>query len=147
MAIEDIGLADPQALPITLAAWETYQRLGTPEGELALAQAVLYLSLAPKSNAAYTAFKQAQDLAHQTSHTSPPKQILNAPTPFMKTEGYGKGYVYDHDLKEGFSGQNYFPEGVERPTFYTPVERGFEREMKKRLDYFASLRSKINSET
>lgn len=141
MATEDIGLADPQALQITLTAWQTYERLGSPEGELALAQATLYLSLAPKSNAAYTALKKAQKLAAETSHLDPPKKILNAPTKLMKKEGYGKDYKYDHDLPHAFSGQNYFPDGVERPTFYEPVQRGFEREMEKRRAFFTSLRS------
>lgn len=142
MAVEDIGLADPEALSFTLAAWQTYERLGSPEGDLALAEAILYLALAPKSNAAYTAFKRAQKLAGETSHLSPPKKILNAPTKLMKKEGYGKGYQYDHDLPEAFSGQNYFPDEMERPSFYSPHERGFEREMKKRLLFFKNLRDK-----
>lgn len=142
MAVEDIGLADPQALSIALDAWRAFDQLGLPEGELALAQAVIYLALAPKSNAAYTAFGAAQKLAAQTTHLDPPKIILNAPTSLMKNLGYGKGYEYDHDTEHGFSGQNYFPEGIARPSFYDPVERGFEREMKKRLLYFSSLRAK-----
>ena len=142
MAVEDIGLADPDALSRTLGAWQTFERLGSPEGELALAQAVIYLALAPKSNAAYTAFKSAQTEAHKSSHLSPPKHILNSPTRLMKEEGYGKGYIYDHDTKNGFSGQNYFPDELDRQTFYKPVERGFEREMKKRVDFFNSLRQK-----
>ena len=141
MATEDIGLANPQALQITLTAWQTYERLGSPEGELALAQATLYLSLAPKSNRAYTALKKARHLASETSHLDPPKKILNAPTKLMKKEGYGGDYKYDHDLPHAFSGQNYFPDGMERPTFYEPVQRGFEREMEKRRAFFASLRS------
>jgi putative ATPase len=145
MAIEDIGLADPEALPLALAAWETYERLGSPEGELALAEATLYLALAPKSNATYVAFKKAQKLASETAHHLPPKTILNAPTQFMKQEGYGKNYHYDHDMPEAFSGQNYFPEGIPRPSLYTPPERGFEREMKKRLHFFQNLRLKKNT--
>ncbi len=142
MAVEDIGLADPQAQRVCLDAWETYERLGSPEGELALAQAVSYLALAPKSNAAYVGYKQAMALARQTGSEPPPKHILNAPTSLMKDQGYGAGYAYDHDAEDGFSGQNYFPEGVKRPVLYQPVERGFERELKKRLDYFTKLRAK-----
>ena len=141
MASEDVGLADPDALGRTLDAWQTFERLGSPEGELALAQAVIYLSLAPKSNAAYMAYKSAQSMAKKSTQLMPPKHSLNAPTRLMKDEGYGKGYIYDHDTKEGFSGQNYFPEERERECFYAPVERGFEREMKKRIDYFNSLRA------
>ncbi|CCB88857.1 replication-associated recombination protein A [Simkania negevensis] len=144
MAVEDIGLADPEALTITLSAWQVYERLGSPEGELALAEATLYLALAPKSNATYTAFKRAQKLASDTSHQDPPKTILNAPTKLMKKFDYGKNYAYDHDTPDGFSGQNYFPEEIERPTFYKPVKRGFEREMEKRIAYFNSLRAKLN---
>lgn len=142
MASEDIGLADPQALGIALTAWQTYERLGSPEGDLALAQAVIYLALAPKSNAAYTAFSQARECAAKSSHLMPPKIILNAPTKLMKEQGYGKGYVYDHDTKEGFSGQNYFPDELARTSFYHPVERGFERDLLKRLAYFERLRKK-----
>lgn len=142
MAVEDIGLADPQAQAVCLQCWETYERLGSPEGELALAQAVVYLALAPKSNATYVAYKAARRMAKDTGSEPPPKHILNAPTKMMKEQGYGAGYAYDHDAEEGFSGQNYFPETVKRPVLYTPVERGFERELKKRLDYFAKLRSK-----
>jgi putative ATPase len=142
MAVEDIGLADPQAQTICLHAWETYERLGSPEGELALAQAVAYLALAPKSNAGYVGYKAAMRLAKQTGSAPPPKHILNAPTSLMKDQGYGDGYAYDHDAEDGFSGQNYFPDGVERPSLYDPVERGFERELKKRRDYFARLRDK-----
>ncbi len=141
MAVEDIGLADPQALDIAMSAWKAYDQLGSPEGELAIAQAVAYLALAPKSNAIYTAFSQAQALAKETSHLSPPKIILNAPTALMKQMDYGKGYIYDHDTPQGFSGQNYFPDEVDRPAFYHPVERGFEREMKKRMDYFQKIRN------
>ncbi|MGE0670120.1 MAG: replication-associated recombination protein A [Parachlamydiales bacterium] len=140
MANEDVGLADPQASQVAINAWQTYSQLGSPEGELAIAQAVVYLALAPKSNAIYTAFSQAKALAKQTSHLSPPKIILNAPTALMKQMDYGKGYLYDHDELQGFSGQNYFPDEIERTEFYQPVERGFEREMKKRIDYFQKLR-------
>lgn len=140
MAIEDIGLADPQAQSICLHAWETYERIGSPEGELALAQAVAYLALAPKSNAGYVAYKAALREAKKTGSEPPPKHILNAPTRLMKEQGYGEGYAYDHDAEDGFSGQDYFPESIKRPVLYQPVERGFERELKKRLDYFAKLR-------
>ena len=140
MAIEDIGLADPNALQITLNGWKAYDQMGSPEGDLALAQAVVYLSLAPKSNALYTAFSAAQKSAAQTSHLPPPAHIINAPTQLMKELGYGKNYLYDHDEIDAFSGQNYFPEGVQREDFYKPVERGFEREMKKRLDFFNKRR-------
>ena len=142
MAIEDIGLADPQAQGICVQAWETYERLGSPEGELALAQAVTYLALAPKSNAGYIAFKAAMTGARDTGSEPPPKHILNAPTKMMKDQGYGSGYAYDHDAEDGFSGQNYFPDTMKRGVYYMPVDRGFERELKKRLDYFASLRAK-----
>src|SRR3712207_2116857 len=123
MAVEDIGLADPQALPMAVAARDAYQMLGSPEGELALAQAVIYLASAPKSNAIYTAFKSAMSLAKTTGSPMPPKTILNAPTKMMKGQGYGAGYVYDHDTPEGFSGQEYFPEALGRQQFYKPVER------------------------
>ncbi len=142
MAIEDIGLADIEAQAVCLQAWQTYERLGSPEGELALAQAVIYLALAPKSNAAYTAFGAARGAAKKSGSEPPPKHILNAPTAMMKDQGYGAGYAYDHDSKDGFSGQNYFPEAMKRPIFYQPVERGFERELKKRLDWFAKARAK-----
>jgi len=140
MAVEDIGLADPQAQSVCLQAWQTYERLGSPEGELALAQAILYLALAPKSNAAYTAYKDAMALARDSGSAPPPKHILNAPTQLMKDEGYGAGYAYDHDAEDGFSGQTYFPDDMERVSFYAPVERGFERELAKRLTYFERLR-------
>ncbi|MDX1744285.1 MAG: replication-associated recombination protein A, partial [Ruegeria sp.] len=117
-------------------------RLGSPEGELALAQAVTYLALAPKSNAAYVAYKAAMKAAKASGSEPPPKHILNAPTALMKEQGYGDGYAYDHDAEDGFSGQNYFPETMKRPVLYQPVERGFERELKKRLDYFSKLRSR-----
>ena len=146
MAVEDIGLADPQAQTICVQAWETYERLGSPEGELALANALVYLALAPKSNAGYVAYKGAMRLAKETGSLMPPKHILNAPTRMMKDQGYGSGYDYDHDAEDGFSGQNYFPEGVKRPLLYQPVERGFERDLKKRLDYFAGLRAKRQSD-
>lgn len=140
MASEDIGNADPQALTLAISAKDAYEMLGSPEGELALAQAVVYLALAPKSNAVYTAYSLAREAAAKTNHLDPPSIILNAPTKLMKESGNGKDYIYDHDTKAGFSGQNYFPVGMERIIFYTPVERGFEREMKKRLDYFYKLR-------
>ncbi len=146
MAVEDIGLADPQAQSICLHSWETYERLGSPEGELALAQAVVYLALAPKSNGAYVGYKAAMRLAKQSGSEPPPKHILNAPTSLMKDQGYGVGYAYDHDAEDGFSGQNYFPDDMKRPVLYQPVERGFERELKKRLEYFAKLRTQRRSE-
>ena len=139
-AVEDIGLADPNALTQAIAAWEAYDRLGSPEGELALAQLVLYLGTAPKSNAAYTALGAASRAARETGSLMPPKHILNAPTRLMRDLGYGKGYAYDHDAPDGFSGQNYFPDGMARQEFYRPAERGFEREIRKRLDYWAKLR-------
>ena len=142
MAVEDIGLADPQAQDICLQSWQTYERLGSPEGELALAQAVTYLALAPKSNAAYLAYKAAVLDAKNTGSHPPPKHILNAPTDLMKDQGYGDGYAYDHDVEDGFSGQNYFPDGMKRPGYYVPVERGFERELSKRLAYFEKLRAR-----
>ncbi len=140
MASEDIGLADPQALPICLAAWQSYERLGSPEGELALAEALVYLATAPKSNAAYTAYKSALRAAKETGSLMPPAHILNAPTNLMKDIGYGKGYEYDHDTEHGFSGQNYFPDEMPRKNFYKPPERGFEREINKRLEYWNKLR-------
>jgi putative ATPase len=144
MAVEDIGLADPQAQAICLGAWETYERLGSPEGELAIANAVVYLALAPKSNAGYKAYAAARAAARETGSKAPPKHILNAPTRLMKDEGYGKDYRYDHDAEDGFSGQNYFPDGMKRPVFYQPVERGNERELKRRVEWFAQLRAKRN---
>ncbi len=141
MAVEDIGMADPHALPQCLAAMEAYRFLGSPEGELALVQACLYLATAPKSNAAYKAQKAAWKAAKETGSLAPPANILNAPTKLMKDIGYGAGYTYDHDAAEGFSGDNYWPEGMAPETFYTPVERGFEREVRKRLDYWDKLRS------
>lgn len=141
-AVEDVGLADPAALTQTLAAWDAYERLGSPEGELAISQAVIYLATAPKSNAAYVASKEAGRAARETGSLMPPMHILNAPTRLMKDLGYGSGYRYDHDAQDGFSGQNYFPDGMARSTFYRPPERGFEREIKKRLDYWARLRDR-----
>lgn len=139
-AVEDIGLADPQALPQALAAWDAFERLGSPEGELAVVQLVIYLGTAPKSNAAYKAESAAKRAAGQTGSLTPPAHILNAPTKMMKDLGYGAGYEYDHNAQEGFSGQNYFPDGMERQRFYRPVERGFEREISKRLAYWDKLR-------
>lgn len=140
MATEDVGLADPHALHLAVAARDSYEMLGSPEGELALAEVVVYLALAPKSNALYTAYKAAKKMALETHHRNPPVIILNGHTSLMKEMGYGKDYQYDHDTPLGFSGQNYFPEEMKREKFYHPVERGFEREMKKRIDYFEKLR-------
>jgi putative ATPase len=140
MATEDIGLADPQALPACIAAWQAYERLGSPEGELALAQALIYLATAPKSNAACAAYGAAQRAAQETGSLPPPKHILNAPTALMKEQGYGEGYAYDHDTPEGFSGQDYFPDEMQRRQFYDPPQRGFEREIRKRLEYWKKLR-------
>jgi len=142
MAVEDVGLADPQAQRLCLDAWETYERLGSPEGELALAQAVAYLALAPKSNAIYVAYKAARKAAAKSGSAPPPKHILNAPTGMMKEQGYGAGYAYDHDAEGGFSGQDYFPETMPREAYYQPVERGFERDLAKRVAYFAKLRAR-----
>jgi len=139
-AVEDVGLADPNALTQAIAAWETYERLGSPEGELALAQLVLYLGTAPKSNAVYVALGEAQRAARATCSLMPPAHILNAPTSLMKKLGYGAGYAYDHDAEDAFSGQNYFPDGMPRGDFYRPKDRGFERELAKRLAYWAKLR-------
>lgn len=140
MAVEDIGLADPQALVVANAAKDAYDFLGSPEGELALAQAVIYVATAPKSNAAYVAFKRAQRVAEEKGSLTPPKIILNAPTKMMRDEGYGANYEYDHDSPEAFSGQNYWPDSLSRQKFYRPVERGFEREIAKRIDYWDRLR-------
>jgi putative ATPase len=145
MAIEDIGLADPQAVVQALAAKDVYDFLGTPEGELALAQATIYLATAPKSNASYKAYGAAMRAAKEHGSLSPPKHILNAPTRLMAEQGYGAGYAYDHDTEEGFSGQDYFPEEMARPQFYDPPERGFEREIRKRLAYWQGLRAKRES--
>ncbi len=141
-ASEDIGLADPQALVQALAAWEAYERLGSPEGEICIAQAVIYLATAPKSNATYKALGAANRAAKETGSKMPPAHILNAPTKLMKNLGYGAGYEYDHEAGDAFSGQNYFPEGMGRPDFYRPVERGFERDILARLAYWAKLRDK-----
>jgi putative ATPase len=146
-AVEDIGLADPQALKQALAAKEAFDFLGSPEGDLAIAQATIYLAMAPKSNAAYTAFKAAQKEAKSSGSLSPPMHILNAPTSLMKDLGYGKNYHYDHDTTHGFSGQNYFPETLEPKRYYYPVARGFEREMIKRLEYWNKLRQAIPSKS
>jgi putative ATPase len=146
MAVEDIGLADPQALIHARAAAETYEQLGSPEGELALANAVIYLATAPKSNAAYVAFKAAMRLAREAGSLMPPKAILNAPTKLMKSEGYGAGYDYDHDQPHAFSGQDYWPEKLGRQLFYDPPERGFEREIRKRLEFWAKLRRERQGE-
>jgi putative ATPase len=140
MAIEDVGLADPQALVVANAAKDAYDFLGSPEGELAIAEAVIYVATAPKSNAAYAAYGAAMRTAKEAGSLLPPKHILNAPTNLMKSEGYGRGYAYDHDEAEAFSGQDYFPEALGRQKFYHPPERGFEREIRKRLDYWAKLR-------
>ena len=145
-AVEDVGLADPQALPQGIAAWQAYERLGSPEGELALAQLVIYLATAPKSNAAYAAYKESRSAARDTGSLAPPAHILNAPTRLMKDLGYGKGYAYDHEAPDAFSGQNYFPDEMAREAFYRPVERGFERELRKRLEYWGKLRSKRQAE-
>ncbi|MEM7527773.1 MAG: replication-associated recombination protein A [Pseudomonadota bacterium] len=140
MAAEDIGLAEPDALAHCIAAWQTFERLGSPEGDLALAEAVVHLALAPKSNAVYTAWGAALAAAKATGHLAPPAHILNAPTRLMKEQGFGKGYAYDHDAEDAFSGQHYFPDGMERPAFYAPVARGFERELAKRMAWFAERR-------
>ena len=140
MAVEDIGMADPQALVIANAAKDAYDFLGSPEGELAIAQAVIYVATAPKSNAAYKAFGAAKRVAKEAGSLLPPKHILKAPTKLMQAEGYGSGYRYDHDTPDGFSGQDYFPDALGRQTFYDPPDRGFEREIRKRLDYWAKLR-------
>ena len=144
-ATEDIGLADPQALQVALNAWQAFERLGSPEGDLALGQCVIYLALAPKSNKVYLAYNLAKDHAEKTSYASPPKHILNAPTHFLKELGYGKAYAYDHDCLDSFSGQNYFPEDIDPQTYYEPLERGFERELVKRLRYFLHLKNKKSS--
>lgn len=145
-AVEDVGLADPNALLQAIAAWEAYERMGSPEGELALAQLVIYLGTAPKSNAAYVALGASKRAAKDTGSLTPPMHILNAPTRLMQDLGYGDGYAYDHDAPDGFSGQNYFPDGMRRQHFYRPVERGFEREIRKRLDYWERLREKRHRE-
>ncbi|MCR9072442.1 MAG: replication-associated recombination protein A [Alphaproteobacteria bacterium] len=141
-AVEDVGMADPTAVTTAIACWETYDRLGSPEGDLAISQLVIHLATAPKSNAGYKAHGAAKRAAKETGSLMPPAHILNAPTKLMKELGYGAGYAYDHDAEEGFSGQDYFPDGMARQRFYNPVERGFEREIRKRVDYFDRLRGK-----
>lgn len=144
MATEDIGLADPQALGLALDGLKTYETLGSPEGDLAIAQVVIYLALAPKSNAAYVAFNEAKTDAEATTQAAPPAHIINAPTAWMKKQGLGEGYMYDHDTPHAFSGQNYFPDMLSRKEYFVPVERGFERELAKRLAYFAKLRQELS---
>lgn len=146
-AVEDVSLADPNAVTQALSCAEVYERLGSPEGELAIMQLTAYLATAPKSAAVYKAMANAFSLAKQTGSLMPPKHILNAPTKLMKNLGYSDGYVYDQDLADGFSGQDYFPEGVGRKKLYYPVERGFEREIKKRIEYFDNLRRQKNNKT
>jgi putative ATPase len=141
-AAEDIGMADPRALPLAIAAWETYERLGSPEGELALAQLVVHLGTAPKSNAVYVAWGEAQRAARETGSLMPPKHILNAPTGLMRDLGYGRDYAYDHDAEEGFSGQDYFPEGMRRRQFYRPTDRGAEAAVGERMERWAALRER-----
>ncbi len=141
MAVEDIGLAEPEAVKQAIAARDVYEQLGSPEGELAIAQAIVYLALAPKSNALYVAYKAARNAARETGSKPPPKHILNAPTQFMKDEGFGAGYAYDHDAEDGFSGQNYFPDDMKRGVYFLPKERGFERELAKRVEWFAKKRA------
>ena len=139
-ASEDIGLADPMAVTHAMSAWQAYERLGSPEGEIALVQAVVYLATAPKSNSIYVAQQRGKDLALKSGSLMPPLNILNAPTSQLKGLGYGDGYVYDHDKEDGFSGQSYFPDSLQREVLYNPKNRGFEREIKKRLDYWDKLR-------
>ena len=146
MAVEDIGLADPQALVIANAAKDAYDFLGSPEGELAIAEACLYVATAPKSNATYLAFGEAMRTAKDAGSLLPPKHVLNAPTKLMQAEGYGSGYEYDHNAPDAFSGQDYFPEALGRKQFYDPPERGFEREIRKRLEYWAKLRRERSGE-
>lgn len=145
MASEDIGLADPQALRVALDGLETFETLGSPEGELAVAQVVIYLALAPKSNSAYMAFKEAKSDAEASTQYPPPSHIINAPTAWMKKVGFGEGYLYDHDTPHCFSGQNYFPDKLSRKEYFVPVERGFERDLAKRLAYFTKLRQELQS--
>lgn len=145
-SVEDIGMADPHALTQSIAAWEAYERIGSPEGELAIAQCVIYLATAPKSNAVYSAFKSSAKSAKEAGSLSPPKHILNAPTGLMRDIGYGDGYQYDHATEKGFSGQNYFPENMPREEFYQPVDRGFERDIGKRLEYWKKLRDRVLGE-
>ena len=143
-AMEDVGLADPNALSVAISAWSAYERLGSPEGDIALTELVVYLGTAPKSNACDRAIMASYKSARDTGSLPPPKNILNAPTKMMKNMGYGAGYIYEPDTALGFSGQNCFPEKMSRTRFYTPVERGFEREIKKRIDYWDGLREKLN---
>ncbi len=147
MSIEDVGLADPQALSLALNAQECYKAMGSPEGDLALAEAIIYLALAPKSASAYVAFDKAKAAASATPHLMPPAHILNAPTQWMKKQGFSKGYQWDHDCEDAFSGQEYFPEGVVERMYYIPVQRGFERELEKRLDYFQRLRAQRRAQS
>ncbi len=142
-AVEDVGLADPHALPYAINAWQAYERLGSPEGDLAIASLVLYLGTAPKSNASEVAWNTAYSTAKATGSLPPPMHIINAPTKLMEKQGFGAGYIYDPDTKDGFSGQNYWPDNMKDENFYTPVERGFEREIKKRLEYWDNLRKKL----
>ncbi|MBR2373892.1 MAG: replication-associated recombination protein A, partial [Lentisphaeria bacterium] len=146
-AAEDVGLADPMALQLAIAAWESYERLGSPEGELAIAELIVFLGTAPKSNGVYKAWNSAVKAAKESGSLTPPAHILNAPTRLMKEIGYGANYQYDHDTPEGFSGQDYFPEKMGRRKFYTPVERGFEREIARRLAYWEKLRNEKNSKS
>jgi len=142
-ASEDVGLADPNALVQAINAWNSYERLGSPEGDLAVAVLTVYLATAPKSISVYRAWSNAIHLARETDSVMPPKHILNAPTKLMSDIGYSKGYQYDPDTKDGFSGQEYFPDEIGHRTFYQPAERGFEREIQKRLDYWNNLRKKL----
>ena len=145
-ATEDIGMADPVALSQAVAAWQAFERVGSPEGDLAIAQCTIYLATAPKSNGVYKAFENATSTAKETGSLLPPKHVLNAPTSMMKEIGYGDGYVYDHGVDDAFSGQNYFPDEMSRCQFYEPSERGFEKEIKKRLDYWLKLRKRSTPE-
>ena len=145
ISIEDVGLANPESQRLVLDSWNTYEKLGSPEGDISLAMSVILLSLSPKSNAVYLADKESQKFAKKYNSEQPPKHILNSPTKLMDRFGYGAGYEYDHDSKIGFSGQNYFPDGFKRPIFYYPVERGYERELKKRITYFSKLRNKFQN--
>lgn len=145
-AMEDIGLADPNAMQLALAAWQIYERMGSPEGDIAMTELVIYLGTAPKSISAYKAQSASYATARQTANLMPPKNILNAPTKMMKNLGYGKNYIYDPETESGCSGQNCFPESMERQSFYHPIERGFEREIKKRLEYWDAMRKKTHQE-
>ena len=145
-AVEDVGIADPHALPYAISAWQAYERLGSPEGDLAIASLVIYLATAPKSNASEVAWNNAYAMAKSTGSLPPPMHIINAPTKLMEKQGFGAGYIYDPDTKDGFSGQNYWPDDMKRQKFYNPVERGFERDVKKRIEYWENLRKKKNKE-